>query len=66
MAALCRTDWRLEPGVVVWENRRVRRAYSYCRAFAAGELEQEVAAADLEQVFRRTGDNTVVVVLRRR
>ncbi len=66
IAALCGTDWRLEAGDVVWENRRARRAYSYCRAFAAGELEQEVAAADLVPVFRRDGDNTVMVALRPR
>jgi SAM-dependent methyltransferase len=53
VAAMCRSDWRLEPGDVVWENRRGRPTYSYTHAFRPGELEREAAAANLKLVFRQ-------------
>jgi SAM-dependent methyltransferase len=66
MGAVCRSDWRLEPGDLVWENRSRRRSYSYTHTFEAGELEAEAASAGLEPVFRRAAeDNTVVLALRR-
>ncbi len=58
------SDWRLEPGDVVWDNRTTRPSYSYTHTFQPGELEHEAAAADLTPVFRETtADQSVVMVL---
>ncbi len=58
------SDWRLEPGDVVWDNRTIRPSYSYTHAFQPGELEHEAAAACLTPVFRETtSDRSVVMVL---
>ena len=63
MGAVCRTDWRLEPGDMVWENRGARLAYSYAHAFSPGEVEAEASAAGLRPVFtRETGDGRVIVL----
>ena len=63
IAALSGSDWRLEAGDVIWENRRSRPSYSYTHVFAAGELEREAAAAGLTTVFHEaTADGSVVAV----
>jgi SAM-dependent methyltransferase len=67
VATLCRSDWRLEPGDVVWENHRERPTYSYTHAFAPGELEREAAAANLTLVFRQdTNTGSLVAAMTRR
>jgi len=63
--AITRSDWRVEPGDLVWDNRRPRPSLSYTHAFEEGEVEREAAAANLGVVFRRVVDDTVVVVLKR-
>jgi len=64
--ALWRSDWRVEPGDLVWSNRQSRPSYSYTHAFGPGELEREAATAKLTIVFRLAAeDNTVVIVLSR-
>ena len=61
---LCGSDWRLEAGDVVWDNRTLRPSYSYTHAFQPGELEHEAAAAHLKPAFRETtADQSVVMVL---
>jgi SAM-dependent methyltransferase len=63
---LSRSDWRLEHGDMVWDNRRRERSYSFTHAFAAGELEAESAAARLTPVFRElAADGSVVMLLER-
>jgi SAM-dependent methyltransferase len=63
VGALCGSDWRLEPGDVIWENRRRRPSYSFTHAFAVGELEREAAAAGLTTVCQEaTADGTVITV----
>jgi SAM-dependent methyltransferase len=58
------SDWRLEGGDVVWDNRTIRPSYSYTHAFGPGELESEAAAAHLKPVFCETTiDQSVVMVL---
>lgn len=58
------SDWRLEEGDVVWDNRTVRPSYSYTHAFGPGELEYEATAAHLQPVFcETTTDQSVVMVL---
>ncbi len=65
--ALNRSDWRLEPGDLVWNNRQRSPSYSYTHVFEPGELEREAAVANLAVAFRQTAeDNTVVTVLARR
>jgi SAM-dependent methyltransferase len=66
-AALTRSDWRLEPGDVVSDNRDQLPSYSFVHIFSTGEVELEASAADLQVVYdRRSGDNTVVITLCRR
>jgi SAM-dependent methyltransferase len=58
------SDWRLEGGDVLWDNRTVRPSYSYTHAFGPGELEAEAVAAQLKPVFvETTTDQSVVMVL---
>ena len=58
------SDWRLEAGDMVWDNRTIRPSYSYTHAFQPGELEHEAAAAHLKPVFSETTpDQSVVMVL---
>jgi SAM-dependent methyltransferase len=67
VATVCRSDWRLEPGDVVWENRRGRPTYSYTHAFAPGELEREASSANLAVVFQQdTNTGSLVAAMRRR
>ena len=47
-AAICRTDWRLEPGDHVAISGSAFRGYTH--AFADGEIEREAQAADLDVV----------------
>jgi SAM-dependent methyltransferase len=64
--AINRSDWRLEPGDLVWNNRQSQPSYSFTHAFEVGELEREAAAAGLSVVFRRAAeDATIVAVLGR-
>lgn len=63
-ARLWRSDWKLEPGDMVWDNRRSGRSYSFTHAFGPGELEAESAAAGLTPVFRElAADGSVVLLL---
>jgi SAM-dependent methyltransferase len=65
-AALCGSDWRLEPGDLVWNNREGRPSYSYTHAFEPGEIEREASTAGLTVVFQRQAeDNTIVTVVAR-
>ena len=64
--ALTRSDWRLEPGDLVSDNREHVPSYSLTHVFEAGELEAEAAAANLRVVFDcRAEDDTVVTVFTR-
>jgi hypothetical protein len=64
--ALTRSDWRLEPGDLVANNRERVPSYSFTHVFEAGELEAEAAAADLRVVFDdQAEDNTAVTVFTR-
>ena len=63
--AIAQTDWRVESGDLVWDNRRPRPSLSYTHVFEEGELEREAAAANLGVVFRRVVDDTIVVGLKR-
>jgi SAM-dependent methyltransferase len=61
---LARSDWRLEPGDFVADSRQRSPSFSFTHEFADGELEREVASANLRLVFRRVAeDQTVVAVL---
>jgi SAM-dependent methyltransferase len=63
---VCRSDWRLEPGDLVWNNREGHPSYSYTHAFMPGEIEREATAAGLTVVSQRQAeDNTIVTVLAR-
>lgn len=63
---LCGSDWRLEDGDVVGENRRARPSYSYTHAFGPGELEREAAGAGLHPVATELAtDGSLVAVLER-
>ena len=60
---LSRSDWRVEPGDLLWANRGARPSYSYAHAFAPGEVEREAAAAGLRPVFsRESGDGRAVAL----
>ena len=48
-AAICRTDWRLEPGDHVTIQSSALRGYTH--AFADGEIEREAQAAGLDVVY---------------
>lgn len=64
--ALCRSDWQLEPGDLVWNNRQSGPSYSYTHVFEDGEIEREATAAHLSVAYRRaSSDNTIVTVLAR-
>ncbi len=60
---IARSDWRVEPGDLVWDNRAGRPSLSYTHAFENGEIEREAAAANLEVVCRRVVDDAVVLVM---
>jgi SAM-dependent methyltransferase len=58
------SDWRIEPGDMLWDNRENRPSLSFTHVFEEGEVEREAAAANLRVVCRRTGgDNSRVLVL---
>jgi len=64
--ALCRSDWRIEPGDLVWNNRQGAPSYSYTHAFAPGEIEREAQTAGLKVVSQRqTEDHAIVTVVAR-
>jgi SAM-dependent methyltransferase len=65
VGALCRSDWRLEAGDLVWDNRTSAAAYSYTHTFEAGELAREATAAGLIVVFERETGDTIAIALRR-
>ena len=61
---LARSDWRVEPGDLISDNRQRGASLSFTHAFEDGELEREAAAANLCTVCRRVSDdNTVVAVM---
>ena len=63
MGALCRSDWRIEPGDVVWG---LGQRLNFQHMFASGELEQEAAAAGLRPAScAKFPLGTVAVVLQR-
>jgi SAM-dependent methyltransferase len=62
-AAVCRTDWRLEPGDVVAITPA--NAFTYRHEFEPGEIEREASAADLQVVARREFRHETGIVLRR-
>ena len=65
--ALCRSDWRIEAGDLVWNNRQSTPSYSYTHAFEPGEIDREAQAANLAVVYRHASqDHTTVCVLARR
>jgi SAM-dependent methyltransferase len=59
-AALCRTDWRLEPGDVITAHSGGFHAYTH--AFQGGELEREAAEAGLQIVYRSDYPDPVAVL----
>lgn len=64
--ALSGSDWRVEPGDFVSDNRELQPSFSISHAFAAGELEREAEAASLRPVYHRVSDDgTVVAVFKR-
>jgi len=64
--ALAGSNWRLEQGDFVSDNRTGGSSLSFTHAFADGELEREAASANLRMVYRHVDeDHTVVVVLTR-
>jgi hypothetical protein len=63
---LSRSDWRIEPGDMVWDNRLSRPSLSFTHVFEEHEVEREAAAAKLRVVCRHGGeDGTNVLVLAR-
>jgi len=63
MGALCRSDWRIEPGDVVWG---LGQRLNFQHMFESGELEHEAAAARVRPAFRAEFPlGTVAVVLQR-
>ncbi len=64
MGALTRSDWRVEPGDLISDNRERVPSLSLVHRFEEGELEREAAAANLRLVCRRVSDeHTVVAVM---
>ena len=62
-AAICRTDWRLEPGDYVTVESSAFRGYAH--AFADGEIEREAQAAGLDVVYHATYPDPVAALQRR-
>ena len=62
---LMRSDWRIEPGDLVWADRVDRRTISYAHIFDDAELESEARAAHLLVACRQVVDGAVVAVLTR-
>jgi SAM-dependent methyltransferase len=64
-AAICRTDWRLEPGDHVTIQGGAFRGYTH--AFADGEIEREALAAGLDVVYHaRHSDPVAALQMRAR
>jgi SAM-dependent methyltransferase len=63
--AVTRSNWRIEPGDLVWDNRGARPSFSYTHVFEGRELEREATAACLRVVCRRVTDDGVALVLTR-
>lgn len=63
--ALSRSDWRMEPGDVLWSDRSNEPSISYTHIFEDGELEAEAHAAQLRTVSHRVIDGAVVAVFAR-
>src|SRR6185369_12335028 len=61
-AAICRTDWRLEPGDYVTVQSSAFRGYVH--AFAEGEIEREAQAASLDVVYHARYPDPVAVLQR--
>ena len=61
---LAGSDWRLEPGDLVWSNPGTAPSYSCTHVFAEGEVEREARSAGLQVDLRQVADNTAVFVLR--
>ena len=59
--ALAHSDWRVEAGDLVSDNRERNASFSFVHAFEPGELEREATAAGLRSVFRRDADDRTVV-----
>jgi SAM-dependent methyltransferase len=64
--ALSRSDWRIEPGDLVWSDRSDEPSIAYTHIFEDGELEAEARAAQLRTVSCRVIDGTVIAVFARR
>lgn len=63
---LSRSDWRIESGDMIWDNRASRPSLSFTHLFEEGEVEREAVAAKLRVVCRDIGDDhTNVLVLAR-
>jgi hypothetical protein len=60
-----RSDWRIEPGDLVWADRVDRRTIAYAHIFDDAELESEARAAHLLVACRQVVDGAVVAVLTR-
>ncbi len=58
--AVCRTDWRLEPGDLITAHSGGFRGYAH--AFQSGELTKEGCAAGLRCVFRSDYPDPVAVL----
>jgi SAM-dependent methyltransferase len=63
--ALSRSDWRIEPGDLVWSDHSNARSISYAHIFEDGELETEAHAAQLRTVSHKVIDDAVVAVFAR-
>ena len=59
-AAICRTDWRLEPGDHVRMQGGAFRGYTH--AFADGEIEREAQAAGLDVVYHARQPDSVAAL----
>ena len=59
-AAVCRSDWRLEPGDHITIHSGAFRGYTH--AFLSGEIEDEARAAGLEVTYHSTYPDPVAVL----
>jgi SAM-dependent methyltransferase len=62
---LARSDWRIEPGDLVWRDRVEGPTISYAHIFEDTELRSEARAARLTIVSHQIVDGAVVAVLAR-
>ena len=61
-AAICRTDWRLEPGDHITIQSGAFGGYTH--AFADGEIEREAQAAGLDVIYHARYPDPVVALVR--